>query len=195
MKKTLAAFALTTLCIPALANAAGLEAHFDAATNSIVIPKLEVDGKTYYATLTLTNAATFEFKANLQTLTDITRPASTLPLNSSATAIVGTWTDNVPNVSSSYLKFFSDGRYEQLQRAGDDINCTKGGLETGTWVWDAATGLLITKTLTDANLSCGLSNPLDGVPLRVYINGNAMQVIEKTGSLNPLEFGLTKVGS
>ncbi len=195
MKKTLAALALTTLCIPGLATADGLEAHFDAATNAIVIPKLEVNGKTYYATLTLTNAATFEFKANLQTLTDITRPASNLPLNSSATAIVGTWTESVANASATYIKFFSDGRYEQLQRAGDDPNCAAGGLETGTWVWDAATGLLITKTLTDANLTCGLSSPLDGVPLRVYINGNTMQVIEKTGSLNPLEFGLTRVGS
>ena len=178
MKKLLSTIALTACLAPPAATAASVAAFFDGNAGTLVIPHLEVKGKIYYATLTLTDASTLSFTTNISERTNITPPETELPINTSASAIVGTWAEEAGSSDSTYITFFEDGTYEQLQRAGDDGNCP-GGYETGTWSWEPSTGLLLPRVETDENESCGLSHPRHDVPLRIFINGDSMQILEK----------------
>jgi hypothetical protein len=193
MKKTMTALAFSTLVASTAASGASVEAHFNGSTGTLVLPHLEVNGKIYYATLTLTDAATLTFKADFSTLTNISPPESIVPLNTSESAIVGTWSEDASVAESTYITFNSDGSYEQLQRAGDDENCADGGYETGTYSWAPGTGLLLPTVLTDENESCGLSNPRDDVPLRVFISEDSMQIIEKGGQYDDEEFFMVRI--
>ena len=111
-------------------------------------------------------------------------------LNLSASAITGTWefTDDKTTIA-----FFSDGNYQVNQSVNTDPNCSAGGIETGTYKWEPSTGILLVNVVTDNNKTCGLSNPLNGVPVRIFIQGNSMQVLEQGKNFNVLEFTAIRI--
>lgn len=192
MKKAISILAVSALIGANAAQAASVDAYFDGASGKLVIPHLEVNGKVYYATLTLTDGATLTFTTDFSTLTNISPPESSVPVNTDPQAIVGKWTEE--GSGESHVTFFSDGRYEQFQNPGDDPNCSAGGPETGIYSWEPSTGLLLVGVEIDENLSCGLSNPRDDVPLRIFVNGDSMQILEKGGQFNEEEFFMTRTG-
>ncbi len=188
--------ALASFCVCALLSSNSFsgdtDAYYNAATGKIVLPHLVVGNETYYVTLSLTDAATLTFVADLQSLTDITAPSAVgETVNLNANDIIGTW--RLSGTTTS-VTFNADGSYS-LPHAPepDDDACPNGGLETGTYVWEPSTGLLQSTTLTDKNGECGLSNPRDGVPFRVFVNGNSMQVLEKGNGTALEQFAFTRL--
>ena len=176
MKKLIIASAIGLACSAPL-QAADVVAYFDAERNKLVLPHLEVGGVVYYATLTLVNADNLIFRADVETLTDLTPPAG-VENNNDIASIVGTWT--VPGVPASELTitFNSDGSYSHEEQNEECAN--GGGREEGTYHWEPSTGVLQLVNLTlDENGECGLSHPRDGVPLRVFIDGNSAEVFER----------------
>jgi len=158
-------------------------------------------GEVYYATLTLTDAETFSFALNLDKLTDITPPAEAADTNSNPSAIVGTWIIESLGADILSITFNDDGTYQHFERDNGDCNSSfntvnLGGFEEGNYSWKRSTGILLAQSiLRDENGVCGLSNPKDGVPFRVFIDGNQMQVIEKGASFDGDEFQFVRVSS
>ena len=173
------------------ASGAEVEAYFDAATNKLVLPHLEVNGQVYFARLVLIDAATLTFKAELSSLTDITPSAEVIALKQTASAIVGTWKSK-DSTDTGVVIFRADGTYTQTQAPGQDSECMLGGIETGTYRWDTTTGILIPVVLSDGNKTCGLSNPRGGVPLRFFVEGINMKVLEFDTKYKDLQFDLVK---
>lgn len=194
---------LTLMCVLAVAQsqAAEVEAYFDSTSNELVLPHLEVGGVIYYATLTLTNAETFTFALNLDKLTDITPPAEAANTSSDQSAIVGTWTIASLGSDTLRLTFNSDGTYQQFEKDNEDCDSSSntvnlGGFEEGNYSWKPSTGILLAQGIfRDENGECGLSNPKDGVPVRVFVDGNQMQVIEKGASFDGDEYQFVRVSN
>lgn len=188
-KKLFGTFALAMLATHA--TAAEVDAYFDSATGKLVIPHLELNNEVYYATLSLIDGATLTFRADPSTLTNITPPSvPNTSLNTSASVIHGNW--NIPGTQTT-VTFNADGTYRHFEVfPANDNECTTG-TETGTYVWEPSTGLMLIRTLTDSNGPCGLSNPADNVPYRFYINGNQMQILEKGDGFSPQSFALVRV--
>ncbi|MES3008601.1 MAG: hypothetical protein V4751_12615 [Pseudomonadota bacterium] len=174
------------------ALAANVDAYFDTVTGKLVIPHLKLNGEVYYATLTLTDAANLRFQADVSSLTAITPPVVAPAINASASAIVGTWTDS-RGVDKMRINFKANGTYEHFEIA-EDPNCVTGS-ESGSYVWEPSTGLLIATVGSDGNKECGLSHPRDRVPLRFFVDSTRMQILEKGRGFEPLQFELVRVGN
>lgn len=157
------------------------EARF--SNGRIVIPELDVNGKLYYVTLTLSDPDTLSFTADLKSLTNITPPEDIDAINLDDTDILGTWIFDGVSRDDMYLTFNDDGSVEYYENSTEE-GCTPG-LEEGTYAWNRSTGLLTTTLSLDENGDCGLSHPRDGVPLRVFVDGNRMQIIEKGEHYSP----------
>ena len=193
MKKLALALAMSGACAIGASNsfAGNTDAYYNAETGRIVIPHLVIGDGTFYVTLRVADEATLTFVADLESVTDITAPAEIGDtVNLDANDIVGTW--GLPDTTTT-ITFNSDGSYS-LPHAPelDDDACPNGGLETGTYVWEPSTGILLSTTLTDENGECGLSNPRDGVPYRIFINGDSMQILEKGDGVPLEEFSATR---
>lgn len=172
------------------------DAYFVSETGVLVMPHLLVGEQLYYATLTLTDAAKLEFQANLEEITDISPPVQVgVSVNLDTSDIIGRWSTS--SASTMYIEFRSDGTYEHFEKSDgpDDlgnIDCPTGK-ESGTYKWSPSSGILLSSTKSDANGPCGISHPGGNVPYRAFIDGNAMQLLEK-GSDNPLdEFALKRI--
>ena len=193
MKKYLAIFAVALSLVTGYAMGGPTDAYFNSVTGRIVIPQLKVGNTTYYATLRLTDPAALTFVADLETLTEITAPAGVgTTINTTGSAIVGTWTEN--GVPGS-LRFLSDGTYVQIQGPGLDTHCSAGGQETGSYTWSTETGILLVTVAADGNGQCGLSHPRNGVPLRVYVSGTTMQILEQDGKFGVQQFNFSRTGN
>lgn len=193
MKKLVLALAVSGACALATNQtfAGSTDAYYNAETGRIVLPHLVIGGNTYYVTLRLADESTLTFVADLETVTDITAPDGVGDtVNLDVNDIVGTWG---LSGTTTTITFNGDGSYS-LPHAPevDDDACPNGGLETGTYVWEPSSGLLLTTTLTDENGECGLSNPRDGVPYRVFVDGDTMQVLEKGDGVALEEFAFTR---
>jgi hypothetical protein len=188
MKKLLCSLAVLGACaVAATPSFAGkTDAYFDAATGKLVLPHLAIGDSTFYATLTLTDPVSLTFVADLESLTDFTAPDGIGDtVNVDEGDIVGIW--GFPG-SDTVITFNANQTYHIDHEAEPDEegDCFDGGDETGTFTWEPATGVLLSTTLTDENGECGLSNPRDGVPYRIFVNGDSMQILEK-GDGVPLE--------
>ncbi|MDX1491561.1 MAG: hypothetical protein R3332_09750 [Pseudohongiellaceae bacterium] len=187
MSKTLIAAAMAGVFTMGAAGvmAGQTDAYFNPETQQLVLPHLQIGDSIFYATLNLADAATLTFVADASSFEDFTAPAAVGDtVNTSADAIVGTW--GFPG-SDTTITFNSDGSYSQFQaEAEDEGSCPAGGTESGTYTWAPETGVLLSNATVDNNGECGLSNPRDGVPLRIFIDGDAMQILER-GDGTPLE--------
>lgn len=188
MKKLLSITALAFCVMASGAMAGTTDAYYEKG--KIVLPHLKLGNKTYYAVLTLTDPSTLTFRADLTALTDITPPEEVGDTVNTADAdIVGTWSFG----GDTSVTFFADGTYEQIQAAGEDEeSCPNGGIETGTYTWEPSTGILLASVTQDDNGECGLSNPRDGVPLRVFIDGDVMYIKEKGSDAGFDEYAATR---
>jgi hypothetical protein len=165
--------AAALLLMSGAATAAEVNAYFDAATNKLVIPHLEVNGQVYHATLSLIDAGTLTFRADAKTLLNLAPPSGTT-LNPSTASLVGTW--GFSQASQDTISLRADGTYTQFQFtvSPNDPTCVRGQ-ESGTYTWERSTGVLIARVLQDANRDCGLSE--SGAIRRVYVDGpNAMRL-------------------
>ncbi|MDX1491691.1 MAG: hypothetical protein R3332_10410 [Pseudohongiellaceae bacterium] len=187
MKRLLAQLIVTGACAVAASQsfAGKTDAYFDAETGKLILPHLVIGDGTFYATLSLTNPETLTFVADFDSITDFTAPSGIGDsVNVSEDDIVGVW--GFPG-SDTVITLNSDGTYIiDHEPELDDDACPNGGIETGTYTWEPATGVLLSTTLTDENGECGLSHPRDGVPYRIFVSGNNMQILEK-GEGAPLE--------
>ena len=178
--------------IAGAAQAASTDAYFDEVTGKIVMPHFKFGDETYYLTLSLTDVATLTFQADLQSITDITPPEGVgVTVNIDVEDIIGTWTLSGSSTSQFFLLFRNDGSYVHFE-VDDDEGCTTGE-ETGTYTWQPTTGIVITTLTSDGNGECGLSHPADGVPFRIYVEGNTMQLLEKGEGIPLEEYGLVRV--
>jgi hypothetical protein len=169
------------------------DAYYDAASGQIILPHLRGDGEYYYARLTLIDADTLTFQADIPSLADITPPEQVgETVNTDASQIYGTWTISGMTIDDVYVSFFEDGSYELFEDTTDE-GCTTG-TEYGSYQWVPSTGLLLTTVDTDGNGDCGLSHPNDGVPYRVFISDQGMQLLDHGSGVAPLEeYGLVRV--
>jgi hypothetical protein len=150
------------------AQASENEAVFINAQGMLVIPHLNLGNEIYYVQLRRMNPQTFDFRLIPGSVTKITPNAT--DKWAAVKDIVGDWVIEVqPAVS---LTFEADGSYKMSGPADED--CVAGG-ETGTWNYDADTGVVTFKTVTDTNGDCGLSHP-EGVA-RIKTSGAKIVVI------------------
>ena len=177
MKKTLLAACLLCTVTAVPVNAGNTDAYYSGG--KIILPQMVIGNKTYYVTLYIVDPATLTFRVDLAGLAEISAPAEAgESVNLHVDDILGTW--DIDGEPGTYVTFSSDGTYIQVQAANQDEEaCPNGGNESGSFTWETGTGLLQAKVASDANGSCGLSHPRDGVPLRVFIDGDKMQILEK----------------
>jgi hypothetical protein len=170
--------------------------YFDGSKGKLVIPHLEVNGKVYFVTLTLTNAATLTFTADTDILTNVSPPDTGPTVNASDNDIVGTWIVDYQGFDNEHIIFNANNTFEHfISPAGviaDGGAQCLAGTETGTWAWDRSTGILMSRILTDANGICGISHPFGGVPYRFFVDGNRMKILERASTYDETKMGLTR---
>lgn len=138
-----------------LSSAAEVDAFFDAATNKLILPHLEVNGEIYYATLTLIDSNTLTFRTDLTSLVNVKAPTGQV-INPTGSSIQGRWM--VGSSTQDTIEFKSDGTYEQFQFtvSPGDSTCIRGA-ESGRYSWERSTGMLVARPTQDANRDCGFS--------------------------------------
>ncbi len=191
MKSRISLTALLFLALTTGADAGTTDAYYDAVANKIIMPHLLVDGETYYATLSFTDVENLIFQLDVESITNFTPPAGIgVTVNTDVENIVGYWIPPGGSVSEFSILFRNDGSYSYF-RGSDDGGCVAGE-ETGTYQWEPSTGVLLTTQTNDPNGSCGLSDPANGVPFRVFVDGNSLQLLENGGG-DPLDsFGFQR---
>ena len=142
-----------------------------------MIPRLQYGNKLYYATMKSPNGS-LAFNVRTASITDLSLPVGFTP--ASATDIVGTFT----NPDGSEITIDPSCTYSLKQAANVDADCSSGGIETGTYQYDATTGVFEPVTITsDNNKTCGLSDPGDqDSPTRIKkIGSNLFLYIRDSG--------------
>ena len=151
----------------------------------VVIPRVQLGNKLYYAMLETKGGA---FVLQGASLADLSLPANFTPAPRSD--LIGTWKlgDATSTVS---LTFNADGSYSMQHGPSTDPNCTPaGGPEAGTWQYDSSTGVLDAVATSDSNGECGLSHPNFG-PLRIKKVGSALIAVSYESGRNE-ELAMTK---
>lgn len=147
------------------ATAAEVEAFFDASTNKLVLPHLEVNGEIFYATLTLIDGNSLTFRTDLENLVNLKVPEGQV-VRPEGASIIGSWAkEGDPGTT---VTFRSDKTYSQFENnvTPGDTTCSRGA-ESGTYSWEPTTGMLVARVTQDANKDCGLSGI--GSSRRLYI--------------------------
>jgi hypothetical protein len=134
--------------------------------------------------------------ADTDILTNITPVGVEASVNTADDVILGTWVVDYQGYANEHITFNANKTFEHfISPAGVIIDGGKdcrAGTETGTYVWYRATGLMMTRILTDENGDCGMSYEYGGVPYRFFVDGNKMKVLERAGMYHNTDTSLTR---
>jgi len=168
MKKLTISLFVALLLTSTTSFSASVESSFNGTTGTIVLPNLVIGDQVYFLELTLLDAATLTFRADLTTATEITPTEATA--STVASDLWGTWGFTGTDIR---LVFNSDGTYTFFE---DDADCGTGPNEAGTYSWEPSTGVFIPRVTLDENADCGLSHPR-GADL-LFVDGNTLTIRE-----------------
>jgi hypothetical protein len=161
------------------------EATYDSSTGIVSIPKVIVGTAVYQVDMQQTEGLNFS-------VTTVT-PTS---LSSNNISIVGSWgngyyaqgTENEGEPEYMSLTFYPNGyyiHYESDQQAEPDDN--GGGVEYGTYTYNATTGVLAASSIVDENGGIGLTEHGAPASLVISITNDQLTVLDCGMTLNRVQ--------